>query len=65
MRMTLVGKSHSERSREQLLMKIKEVHSTLKQQFAGFDFLSELKGLEVVNNLQSKHTQQYIQGSNT
>jgi hypothetical protein len=47
MRTILVGKSHLERSREQLLMKIKEAHINLRHLFADFDFLSELKGLEV------------------
>jgi hypothetical protein len=46
-RTILVGKSHLERSREQLLMKIKEAHINLRHLFADFDFLSELKGLEV------------------
>lgn len=37
----------AERSREMLMLKIKEVHSGLRDQFAGLDFLGELKGLEV------------------
>ena len=47
MKTTPVAHADPERSREQLLLNIKEVHANMRQQYAAFEFLGELKGLEV------------------
>lgn len=36
----------SERSRELLLLNIREIHSTMRNQYSSFQFLADLKGLE-------------------
>ena len=47
MKTTRVGSIHLERSRELLLLKIKETHGVLRNKHPLLDFLGELKGLEV------------------